>query len=245
MFLQKIKNKAYLRSLQGALLALGFPVCWLFVEIIHYYFLNTLFSIEMLLITSLTFGGLIVLSSFGFYLGRKEDTVYKETLIDPLTLVYNVRYFRIRLAELISEHQREGEDKSLYLVMFDIDNFKRVNDQYGHVYGDKTLKNIASTVGEFIRTHDYLARIGGDEFAILFSKSNASDVEGICGRILHAVESLNIEMNNSYLINMSISLGVTDYRKHDSAKTFCARADKVMYQAKLSGKNRIMVDISL
>jgi len=240
VWLRHIENRVYLRSLQGVVLALLGPLIWLCINYINQNVLNGLISTETLLLYYLTVGTVIVFACFGFYLGHQESQAHQRALIDPLTHLYNVRYFRQRLDELISEHTRENT--ALYIAIFDIDHFKKVNDTYGHSVGDKVLEALAIKVKTLIRSYDCVARVGGEEFAILYSTYQPFDIAKSCERILHEVEQLEIEIGDYNTIHITISLGLTDYRDDDSKDSFYARADKTMYQAKLAGRNQVKFD---
>lgn len=240
VWLKCIENRVYLRSLQGMILALIGPFAWLLFGYINQEVLNGLISTETLLLYYLTTGIVVVFASFGFYLGHQESQAHQQALIDPLTHLYNVRYFRQRLDELISEHTRENT--ALYIAIFDIDHFKRVNDTYGHSVGDKVLESLALKVKTLIRSYDCVARVGGEEFAILYSTSQPFDIVKGCERILHEVEQLDIEIDDAHIIHITVSLGLTDYRDEDSKDSFYARADRTMYQAKVLGRNQVKYD---
>ena len=147
-WLKRIENRAYWRSIQGIGLALLGPLVWVLLNYINRAVLNNLLSPQMLFGLYLTAGAVVVFAGFGAYLGYQEK-LNQRALIDPLTHLYNVRYFRQRLDELISEHAREGT--TLYLAIFDIDHFKKVNDTYGHSVGDKVLESLALKVKKLVR----------------------------------------------------------------------------------------------
>ncbi|MDA0118564.1 GGDEF domain-containing protein [Vibrio sp. T11.5] len=241
--LRHINNRIYLRSLQGVIVALIGPLVWLSIDYINHVVLNSLVSQELLLVLYLTIGTLVVFPSFGAYLGYRETQAHQRALIDPLTNLYNVRYFRQRLDELIAEHARKRS--SLYIAIFDIDHFKTVNDTYGHSAGDKVLEVLALQVKQSLRKYDCLARVGGEEFAILYSTAQPFDIVNAAERIRNEVEQLEVPIDKTRSIRITISLGLTSYRKSDSKDSFYARADKVMYQAKVAGRNQVKFDLDL
>ena len=152
--------------------------------------------------------------------------------IDGLTKIFN----RKKISELISYEIKKRDAKDLYLIMFDIDNFKKVNDTYGHDMGDEVLERVAKTARENIRQHDSIGRWGGEEFMILLPHSNKKAAVEIAERIRSEVAGLKWEEMPS----ISISLGVTGIRRDDDEQSFYKRVDNRLYFAKTHGKNRVV-----
>ncbi len=152
--------------------------------------------------------------------------------IDGLTKIFN----RKKISELISYEIKKRNAKDLYLIMFDIDNFKKVNDTYGHDMGDEVLERVAKTARENIRQHDSIGRWGGEEFMILLPHSNKKAAVEIAERIRSEIAGLKWEKMPS----ISISLGVTGIRRDDDEQSFYKRVDNRLYLAKTHGKNRVV-----
>jgi diguanylate cyclase (GGDEF)-like protein len=154
---------------------------------------------------------------------------------DPLTNIYNRRKFSKLLDQEIQRVKRY--DRSLSMALLDIDHFKRVNDTYGHDTGDYVLRRITELIKENIRITDILARYGGEEFVIIIPET---DVKGASRQIERMRKT--IEKNSfSGVGNLTISVGITHYRRGDSCKSMITRADKALYLAKEAGRNRIRI----
>jgi diguanylate cyclase (GGDEF)-like protein len=126
-------------------------------------------------------------------------------------------------------------NEPLSLIMFDIDNFKEINDTYGHSVGDYVLKKIADITRETIRMNDYFVRWGGEEFIIISPETNLEKVHALAERLRRTIESYRFNKVGK----VTVSFGVTEIKKEDTEDTFVKRADKVMYEAKIGGKNRV------
>ncbi len=159
--------------------------------------------------------------------------------IDSLTEVYNRRYFFEIAAHECSVAERYKQPLSL--IMFDIDNFKKFNDQYGHQVGDEILKNITQIAREQLRSADILGRYGGEEFTILLPNSNAQESLIVAERIRDRVGAYKLDIGSG-LVSVTISVGVAEYCTETQALDDLLRnADKAMYAAKESGRNCVSV----
>jgi diguanylate cyclase (GGDEF)-like protein len=158
--------------------------------------------------------------------------------IDILTNINNRRVFTLKLEHLLLVRQRS--DDTISLVFLDIDNFKSVNDKFGHVIGDKVLIRIAEILKTNVRKSDLLARWGGEEFVISLINSSLEDS-------ISTTEKLKVLIENDYILkdlnksSITASFGLTLLRKNDTIDAFVNRADMAMYQAKNSGKNKISI----
>ncbi len=163
----------------------------------------------------------------------------KLALHDPLTELPNRHLLNQRMAQLIARARRQGEQ---FAVMFiDIDNFKTVNDNYGHVIGDQVLIAIAKRLAEHVRTEDTVARLGGDEFVILSEHTAVeNDVRMAAARILAEIAEpivLNLRQSDTVTINLTGSLGISVCpRDGITLQQLVERADDAMYEAKKRGK---------
>ncbi|GAL26184.1 response regulator [Vibrio variabilis] len=159
---------------------------------------------------------------------------------DGLTKLFNRRYMDDKLTELIQWHGRH--QMPLSVILMDVDHFKAYNDNYGHTEGDQCLINIAQFLDVmFIRSGEYVGRYGGEEFVILLSKSDVHEAEENAARVKDGIVSLNIPHEFSQTSDrVTLSLGVysTIPNGNESLSELYESADKLLYQAKRSGRNR-------
>jgi diguanylate cyclase (GGDEF)-like protein len=154
--------------------------------------------------------------------------------LDALTGLHNRRYFHETLAREVSRAQRY--DRSLALIVFDLDDFKAINDRIGHLAGDAVLADAAERVRDSVRSADIACRVGGDEFAVILPESTLHDADQLYGRIQQSVSSRPIGQEG----RLFLSAGVTDLRSEDDAVSFFQRADDALYRAKEGGKGRMV-----
>ncbi|ADQ04848.1 diguanylate cyclase [Caldicellulosiruptor owensensis OL] len=155
-------------------------------------------------------------------------------MVDGLTGAFN----RIYLYEFLEkEVQTSGGRYPISIALFDVDNFKKLNDTYGHLFGDKVLQTIVRIAREKVRKGDIVARYGGEEFIIVFSHLESSEAYKVVERIRRAIESETIE-DNLVQTRVTVSFGIASYPSHaDNVKDLVKCADIAMYRAKSSGKN--------
>jgi len=165
-------------------------------------------------------------------------------LTDFLTGFHNRRYLHARLREELARAQRAHQ--SIVCLMIDVDHFKRINDQYGHLGGDAVLREVAQRIDAEMRISDTGARFGGDEFALVLGQAAITDGEKAAARVLHAVRSAPIVISKSASETVTLSIGVAaatpgpgtrDYKV--LAERLMAEADAALYRAKSAGRNRI------
>jgi diguanylate cyclase (GGDEF)-like protein len=166
-----------------------------------------------------------------------HEEIYRLTTIDGLTQIYNKRYFLETLEREIARSQRYR--RSLSLVMFDIDHFKKINDSYGHLAGDYVLKHLASTVKTKIRREDLFARYGGEEFAIVLPEIDGGNSKAFAEKIRQLVEKQDFRFENTRIqVTISMGVGAID-DEHNDAATLIKQADDFLYVAKSAGRNRV------
>jgi diguanylate cyclase (GGDEF)-like protein len=157
---------------------------------------------------------------------------------DPLTHLYNQRVFWELLEYEISRASRHKQ--SFGLLMIDLDNFKSINDTYGHHVGDRFLQEFANVVRHALRNEDILARYGGDEFVALLPEVSEADAYTVAGRVVEAAANLAVELPDGGRAKASVSVGLAIYPDHgDDKKDLFLLADNMMYKAKNEGKNRV------
>jgi diguanylate cyclase (GGDEF)-like protein len=154
--------------------------------------------------------------------------------LDALTGLHNRRYFHETLAREVARAHRYG--RQLALVVFDLDDFKAINDRIGHLAGDSVLAETAERVKDVVRSADVACRVGGDEFAVLLPESVASDADQLYHRLLGAVGSRPVGQAG----RLSVSAGIAELRDDDDPTSFFERADEALYRAKERGKAQVV-----
>lgn len=154
---------------------------------------------------------------------------------DALCNTYNRQYSIQLLLELFNNVKVNHDPFSL--LMIDIDDFKTINDEFGHLAGDQVLSTIASLIKSELRIPDIFGRYGGDEFLIGLVKTDKNDAIGVAKRIGDSVANSEIRLKSGENIYVTLSIGVTTLNKEDNLDEFINNADKKLYEAKRNGKN--------
>jgi diguanylate cyclase (GGDEF)-like protein len=170
----------------------------------------------------------------------RNALLYREAVrsafIDALTGVKNRAAFDSNFKRELDLSRRKSSDLSL--IVFDIDHFKRVNDRFGHAVGDVALKNVAQTVEATIRSSDALYRVGGEEFAVVLNGTDNKGARLLAERIRQNIEALLFTSPKG--LTVTLSLGVATLEADDSTSSLFERADEALYQAKKTGRNRVI-----
>jgi two-component system, cell cycle response regulator len=166
---------------------------------------------------------------------RLEEEVQRLSITDDLTGLYNHRHFYKTLESELARLRRQKT--ALSLMMFDLDNFKRYNDRYGHLEGDKVLKKIGEIVNQLIRNNvDSGYRYGGDEFAILLIGASIDQALVIAERVRSSIEGAGFQ-------DITVSIGLSEFLEHFTLESFVKSADDATYIAKHSGGNRVYTNL--
>ena len=176
---------------------------------------------------------------------RAYETTRQMSVRDSLTEAYNHRYFQETLYRELTRHERSGQ--ILALVMLDIDDFKKINDRWGHPVGDVVLKGLVEELARGVREMDTVARYGGEEFALIFPETTPEKAWIATDRLRARVASRIFAIPDlPHPLTITISLGLACYPDDGTTKrALIDRADQALYQAKRSGKNCIVTASSL
>ncbi|MGJ7093952.1 sensor domain-containing diguanylate cyclase [Vibrio hannami] len=164
-----------------------------------------------------------------------EEKLTQESNTDYLTGISNRRHFFLTASKQISFHARNK--RTLSVLMLDIDNFKAVNDSYGHAVGDQSICMLSDICQDSLRHEDILGRLGGEEFAILFSETDIENAKMIAERIREKVEKMSQEMSGP---EFTVSIGAAELRENDNIDSLLSRADGALYVAKHRGRNQVV-----
>jgi diguanylate cyclase (GGDEF)-like protein len=160
--------------------------------------------------------------------------------IDPVSGVFNRRYLQVRLGEELQRSRRH--EIPLALLLIDIDDFKIVNDTYGHLAGDLVLRDVAEILRRSVRVFDVCARFGGEEFVIIMPGSTAESAMRIAERIRERIELYRPADRLLASLRITVSIGLAVSEPGTTVSQLLARADGALYAAKHAGKNRIRAD---
>ncbi len=170
--------------------------------------------------------------------------VLKYATLDALTGLNNRRQFEIRLKQEVSNSNRNNVP--LCCIMIDVDYFKKVNDTYGHAAGDCVLKAVAEVIRNEIREYDIACRYGGEEFFIILPQTKLQEATSVAQRLRKVFEETKMDISEAGIegkpyLKITASLGVCEYNTSMTADIFAQTADKALYEAKATGRNRVIV----
>ncbi len=171
-------------------------------------------------------------------LEAEKNELLNVVITDSLTELYNKSFMLSYLEQSVEREEPNNIDLSI--VVLDIDDFKNINDEYGHIQGDKVLKDISKTILEIIGNDNFGCRFGGDEFVIILPDTKSEYAINIAELIRDKVVKLNTLNSKEKQSSVTVSLGVTQALIGDSVETLLERADGAMYKAKQLGKNRVL-----
>jgi diguanylate cyclase (GGDEF)-like protein len=153
-----------------------------------------------------------------------------------------MRKFRGVAGKPNHERRKDAPAPEMCIIFMDIDNFKKINDAYGHHAGDNVLKRVAETLREAVRTTDITGRWGGEEFIVALPGTKLEDASLVAEKIRRTIEKLRVT-SHAHKIPVTVSIGVCkyDWQRHKDLFALVHDADQAMYEAKQSGKNRVVV----
>jgi len=168
----------------------------------------------------------------------KSEKMYRNlSITDDLTQLYNSRYFYKKLEEEIDRLIRYKQPLSLLLI--DIDDFKKINDRYGHLKGDEVLKMAGRIIQDSFRKTDTSYRYGGEEFTVILPETEIGAAMNVAERTRKRFEAQNFSLITNETLNISVSIGAAQFKPVEEMEVFVKRTDDALYVAKQKGKNRV------
>jgi len=173
-------------------------------------------------------------------LTQQIQTLEENSNLDGLTKIFNRRALDTYLSNITKKGTLKHE---LYFLMLDIDDFKKINDTYGHIVGDKVLIFISNLLRKTLRDGDKVFRYGGEEFVVILNRVTKEKCEEIAKRLLHVIAT-NKLLYKGVAVKVTISIGATNYRSGDMPENLIERADKALYNSKERGKNQLNMELT-
>jgi diguanylate cyclase (GGDEF)-like protein len=172
----------------------------------------------------------------------QADSYAQAAAIDPVSGLFNRRYFQARLEEELQRAQRHA--LSIGLLMIDVDDFKSINDRFGHLAGDAVIRDIGEILRRSVRVFDVCTRFGGEEFAVVMPGSGREDAARVAERIRERIESYRALEPELASLRITVSIGLSVSSSGTSARDLIHSADQALYQAKRSGKNQVRASVA-
>lgn len=263
-FQQSNRRHQTIGALLGFLLGLGAPMGWLAWQFVYSQRVLLLPWLKGEFLNSgeiyfyLTVGTLTAFTLFGYFLGRTSDAFANQSEVllgaldksntmavtDALTGIHNARYLHDQLA--IETESSKRYNTALACLMIDIDNFKTINDTYGHPFGDTVLINVAKILRQSVRQIDMVGRLGGEEFLVVMPHTDGQMALSVAERIRQAVQRWPFAIDGKE-ISVTVSIGLAAFPVDTAAdkNVFLKAVDEALYQAKRTGKNRTVVSNSM
>ena len=168
---------------------------------------------------------------------RDADDFARAAITDPVSGLFNRRYFHERLEEELDRARRHRT--SVALLMIDVDNFKGINDRFGHLVGDMVIRNVGDILKRSVRKFDLCTRFGGEEFAIVMPGSGPESSVPVAERIRQRIEAFRATDADLADLRVTVSIGMA-VSEGASSRELISRADQALYEAKRAGKNRLV-----
>ncbi len=170
---------------------------------------------------------------------RESEEKYRTmSITDALTSLFNSRHFYDQIGIETTRARRYG--RTLSLLLFDLDNFKKINDTYGHLEGDQVLAAVAGVIKNNLRSMDTAYRYGGEEFTLLLPETGIAPAVNLADRLRQSIADTPMTTSSGAVIAVTVSIGVAEYVAGEIVENFVRRADDGVYEAKRRGKNRVV-----
>jgi diguanylate cyclase (GGDEF)-like protein len=237
-FSDKTSNRLK-RTWQLVLLALAVDIGFVIAEVAAGLDPAADFRRHPFLYSYIYFGTIILFGIFGSLIGAREDILREMAHTDTLTGLFNLRYFWARVEEEFALARRHRTPMSL--VVIDLDNFKKINDDHGHPVGDRFLQMTGMTIRSIMREGEIAARVGGEEFALLLTHTSAHEATVVAERIRIAIGKELLKVNGRE-VSLTASAGVActvDHEDHDAREIYHL-ADQALLRAKREGRDRVI-----
>ncbi len=226
------------RAALGAALSLGSPFGWIIIETLLGRDAAAGFHADPGVYLYMTLGTMFVFTVFGYYVGLNENKLALMAIRDSLTGLYNPRFFHERLGEAFATARRMS--LPLAVLQIDLDHFKQINDTRGHPAGDCVLQAVGQTLASSSREGETVARVGGEEFAVILEGTDEAGAVLAAQRFLAALRDLEIPAPGGTPIGITASIGAASSSDLEGdAWQLHGAADQAMYAAKKGGRNRI------
>lgn len=233
------RRPSVIRAVQGFVLGIGAPLGWFLVQLASLHQIRASLSGNLGVYLYMLIGTCAVFAGFGFYAGLQEEQVAALVSHDDLTGLYNCRHFWERLDGELSAATMRNTATSLLLI--NIDYFKRINEDYGHIFGNRILNTLGTTLRAAGLPGETVARIAGQEFCIILPNSDWRAAGSAALRYQDAIRNTDIRMLGIERVPVTASIGIaTNAAGNEIAATdFLHHADSAMRLAKANGRDRI------
>lgn len=169
--------------------------------------------------------------------GLEYEDLFERASHDPLTGLHNRRVFEDRIYGMMETARRYN--RKLTMIAMDLDRFKQINDNLGHLAGDKALKDVAHVLKMAVRSTDLLVRMGGDEFLLILDDTDKANARILAERLCAAVDGLNIYADEA--TKLGVSIGLAELNEQEDLRSWMERTDDILYHAKAEGRSRVAV----
>ncbi len=238
-------NDIHASRLKGRAMALGFLAGHIALSVLAMSFIFATPTHLTWYVAGILMGASYLLGTYGITKWSKhhrasKEYIKRELVTDELTQLYNRRAFASN--SLLEREFCMSSNSDLSVLILDIDDFKLINDQYGHAVGDEVLKQLSQIIKGYVRKSDSVYRWGGEEFVVLLPITGLFEAHQVANKIVKIVAEHTFIINQNLKINLTVSLGVAQWVRQESLlNDTLNRADKALYKAKSNGKNAVVV----